>query len=223
MHGKYANKGEGRKKLSDSDKECYNCHKKGHLSEDCWSKGSGKEGQGPKSRQKGKGSQNRTHQAADTINEALNVACMATSGGTSRYHSGGFPMLWETPLRGLPLPVGNGTGTGNPHGSRVQVSAGTGTGYRTQAFTKPVPVHNGYYGFSLVFGTPLKPNFYIQRLNGRATQHEKGGNSAQQGIQKQNLWDQGTSSATSIRLRSGCPPPKKKQGSVPVATRLPHS
>ena len=33
---------------SDSDKECYNCHKKGHMAKDCWSKGGGSEGKGPK-------------------------------------------------------------------------------------------------------------------------------------------------------------------------------
>ncbi|KIK05100.1 hypothetical protein K443DRAFT_643076 [Laccaria amethystina LaAM-08-1] len=31
-----------------TDVECYNCHKKGHMSSDCWSKGGGCEGQGPK-------------------------------------------------------------------------------------------------------------------------------------------------------------------------------
>ena len=35
--------------ISDSpDVECYNCHKKGHTRDICWSKGSGKEGQGPR-------------------------------------------------------------------------------------------------------------------------------------------------------------------------------
>jgi hypothetical protein len=34
--------------------ECYNCHKKGHRKSDCWAKGGGKEGQGPRSRN-GKG------------------------------------------------------------------------------------------------------------------------------------------------------------------------
>ena len=32
-----------------SDVECFNCHKKGHKKADCWAKGGGKEGQGPKS------------------------------------------------------------------------------------------------------------------------------------------------------------------------------
>jgi hypothetical protein len=38
-------------KKKDKDKckvECHNCHKKGHMKADCWAKGSGKEGQGPR-------------------------------------------------------------------------------------------------------------------------------------------------------------------------------
>jgi len=51
-----------------SDKECYNCHKKGHLRSECWAKGGAKEGQGPKGR-KGK---NRSNQARAKEAEALN-------------------------------------------------------------------------------------------------------------------------------------------------------
>src|SRR5271163_624408 len=40
-------KGKGRKK-DNSEKKCYNCKKKGHLAEDCWAKGGGSEGKGPK-------------------------------------------------------------------------------------------------------------------------------------------------------------------------------
>ena len=36
------------KKKNKRDIECFNCHKKGHMRSDCWAKGSGKEGQGPK-------------------------------------------------------------------------------------------------------------------------------------------------------------------------------
>ena len=28
--------------------ECFNCHRKGHVKADCWAKGGGKEGQGPR-------------------------------------------------------------------------------------------------------------------------------------------------------------------------------
>jgi len=44
-------------KKKDKDKckvECHNCHKKGHMKADCWAKGGGKEGQGP--RQQGRAS-----------------------------------------------------------------------------------------------------------------------------------------------------------------------
>ena len=44
---------------SDTDKECYNCHKKGHMAKDCWSKGGGSEGKGPK----GWGSRKGCHQS----------------------------------------------------------------------------------------------------------------------------------------------------------------
>ena len=36
------------KKKNKKDVECFNCHKKGHMKSDCWAKGGGKEGQGPK-------------------------------------------------------------------------------------------------------------------------------------------------------------------------------
>jgi len=39
------------KPKSKKDMECYNCQKKGHIKANCWVKGSGKEGQGPKWRQ----------------------------------------------------------------------------------------------------------------------------------------------------------------------------
>src|SRR5712671_8007599 len=39
------------KSKSKKDIECYNCRKKGHIKADCWAKGGGKEGQGPRQRQ----------------------------------------------------------------------------------------------------------------------------------------------------------------------------
>jgi hypothetical protein len=76
MHGRFANKGDKRKKLEDSEKECFNCHKKGHMVKDCWAKGGGKEGQGPKNRQKGKNT-NRTNQTTDTRNALPDIVYMA--------------------------------------------------------------------------------------------------------------------------------------------------
>ena len=42
-----------KKKKQRSDVECFNCHKKGHMKSDCWAKGGGKEGQGPKKKSGG--------------------------------------------------------------------------------------------------------------------------------------------------------------------------
>ena len=49
-------KGSKDRKGSKRDIKCFNCHKKGHKKGDCWAKGGGKEGQGPKSK-KGKDGQ----------------------------------------------------------------------------------------------------------------------------------------------------------------------
>jgi hypothetical protein len=46
MYGR-AKKGDGGRRTG---VECYNCQKRGHIVADCWSKGGGKEGEGPSSR-----------------------------------------------------------------------------------------------------------------------------------------------------------------------------
>ncbi|KAJ2925473.1 hypothetical protein H1R20_g11620, partial [Candolleomyces eurysporus] len=62
---------------SGSAKECYNCHKKGHVKADCWNKGGGKEGEGPKGR-------NKTQQASE-VNTSLNdVAYMVDATFSAR-------------------------------------------------------------------------------------------------------------------------------------------
>ena len=57
------------KKGKDSDKECYNCGKKGHISKECWSKGGGMEGKGPKGR---KGPKREKANQAKEVNNDLN-------------------------------------------------------------------------------------------------------------------------------------------------------
>ena len=47
-------KGDEKTLNADSNVVCHNCKKKGHKKADCWAKGGGKEGQGPKQK-KGKG------------------------------------------------------------------------------------------------------------------------------------------------------------------------
>jgi hypothetical protein len=44
----FAAKAQKNKRKNKRDIECFNCHKKGHMRSDCWAKGGGKEGQGPK-------------------------------------------------------------------------------------------------------------------------------------------------------------------------------
>ena len=50
--------------------ECFNCKKKGHRKADCWAKGGGKEGEGPKSKKKGKETVKDT--TKETAKAALN-------------------------------------------------------------------------------------------------------------------------------------------------------
>lgn len=63
---------------ADSNTECYNCHKKGHMASDCWAKGGGREGQGPKGR-KGPNRGNRANQAQETNTNLNEVSYMATN------------------------------------------------------------------------------------------------------------------------------------------------
>lgn len=65
----------GGAKGSDREKECYNCKGKGHVKKDCWAKGGGAEGKGPRGRRR----KDRTNQAKDKgadINTAVAVAYM---------------------------------------------------------------------------------------------------------------------------------------------------
>src|SRR5215472_10701665 len=60
-------------KKKDSNIECFNCHKKGHKKADCWSKGGGKEGQGPKSK-KGKEKTAESAKAANNNEDSMWLA-----------------------------------------------------------------------------------------------------------------------------------------------------
>ena len=65
--GRRKTSSQGKKK---TDVECYNCHKKGHMSSDCWAKGGGREGQGPKGRREPNRG-DRSHQTQDSVNNSL--------------------------------------------------------------------------------------------------------------------------------------------------------
>ena len=64
-----AGKGKDGGSNSKKDKECHNCHKKGHFKADCWRKGGGKEGQGPKQKGKGKEKEKEAATAAQDKKE----------------------------------------------------------------------------------------------------------------------------------------------------------
>ena len=69
-------KGKGKERRRESsDKDCYNCKKKGHLAKDCWAKGGGMEGKGPRGR---KGPNRDRLNQAEEVNASLNdIAYMA--------------------------------------------------------------------------------------------------------------------------------------------------
>jgi hypothetical protein len=84
-HGNPNARGRTRPTSDATDKECFNCHRKGHMSRDCWSKGGGKEGQGPRSRKRGGGG-DRANQASDIVNNVLTDVAYAAGSRTISSH-----------------------------------------------------------------------------------------------------------------------------------------
>ena len=81
-HTKKTGKGKsGKKKKSttDSDEVCDNCSKAGHVKADCWSKGGGKEGQGPKQKKSKKEKQSESAVVAVDENNDELFAFVCTS------------------------------------------------------------------------------------------------------------------------------------------------
>ena len=69
--GSTNNRGGRAGKQTNKDIECFNCHKKGHKKPDFWAKGGGKEGQGPRSKERREQGELKKgdHEAANTAGE----------------------------------------------------------------------------------------------------------------------------------------------------------
>ncbi|KAG8786664.1 hypothetical protein FRC15_010949 [Serendipita sp. 397] len=67
----------GTRQNTSNGEGCSNCGKKNHRFEDCWSKGGGKEGQGPKQRRKKKKENGTANKAEDAPASEVNLAYMA--------------------------------------------------------------------------------------------------------------------------------------------------
>jgi hypothetical protein len=65
------------KKKSDKDVKCFNCYKKEHKKVDCWAKGGGKEGQGPRS--KSKKEEPKKEMASTAVEEGVWMAVVNNS------------------------------------------------------------------------------------------------------------------------------------------------
>ena len=59
-------KGYRRESGGGSELECFNCHKKGHMKTECWGKGGGREGQGPRGRKR----RDHAHQAREVTEQS---------------------------------------------------------------------------------------------------------------------------------------------------------
>jgi transposase InsO family protein len=60
-----------------ASKKCSNCGKMGHVVQDCWAKGGGKEGQGPRNRRKKKNQGDNANKAEDTSAQEFDISYMA--------------------------------------------------------------------------------------------------------------------------------------------------
>ena len=72
--GKGRGKGDGKALNADSEILCHNCKKPGHKKANCWAKGGGKEGQGPRQK-KGKKTESAVVAAADDDKELFAFTC----------------------------------------------------------------------------------------------------------------------------------------------------
>jgi hypothetical protein len=67
------------------DIKCHNCHKKGHIKAECWAKGGGKEGQGPRRGSMARGSTTAATAETDIEAWALIDECTETESEPSRW------------------------------------------------------------------------------------------------------------------------------------------
>ena len=91
MHAQ-SKKKKGKKNKGESDKHCENCDKSGHVKDDCWAPGGGKEGQGLK--QEKKGSEDQKKNQWQQRQQQKKHLCLPVLP-----HLWGLPILFKSPSR----------------------------------------------------------------------------------------------------------------------------
>jgi len=122
------NHGQGKPRADNKakDVECWNCQRKGHMQKDCWKKGGGKEGQGPKqkkSKQKEAGDAKKAESSANQEHCFKAVVCEtamsapASPKTITRLFDSGASVHFETDRSNFieikpcaPLPIETATG-----------------------------------------------------------------------------------------------------------------
>lgn len=96
-------KGSGKSKDDQSDVTCKNCNRPGHMKPKCWSKGGGKEGQGPRQRKSKKSEKTKSAVVAvdeEKDDEMFAPQIMPTLSRPSRFLSQSLVLVWTVAQAG---------------------------------------------------------------------------------------------------------------------------